>query len=44
MDDNRTFSSEIVPGGFFLLRQDFLLNLCFLVELVEVVNDDGDGE
>ena len=34
----------IIPSRFFLLRSDLLLDLGFLVELVEVVDNDGDGE
>ena len=34
----------IFPQGFLLLEEDLLLNLGLLVELVEVVDDDGDGE
>ena len=34
----------IIPSRLFLLRSDLLLNLCLLVELVEVVDDDGDGQ
>ena len=35
---------RIIPSRLFLLRSDLLLNLCLLVELVEVVDDDGDGQ
>ena len=34
----------IIPSRFFLLRSDLLLYLCLLIELVEVVDDDGDGQ
>ena len=34
----------IFPQGFLLLEEDLLLNLGLLVELVEVVDDDGDRE
>ena len=36
--------SQIVPRGFFLLCRDLLLYLGLLVELVEVVDDDRDGQ
>ena len=37
-------SLGLLPGGFLLFGEDLLLNLGLLVELVEVVDDDGDGE
>ena len=37
-------SLGLLPGGFLLFGEDLLLNLGRLVELVEVVDDDGDGE
>ena len=37
-------SLGLLPRGFLLLGQDLLLYLGLLVELVEVVHDDGDGE
>ena len=41
---SRFTSFCIFPRGLFLLLQDLLLYLCLLVELVEVVDDDGDGQ
>ena len=35
---------ELVPGGLLLLSLDLLLYLGLLVELVEIVDDDGDGQ
>ena len=35
---------HLVPGGFLLLGLDLLLYLGLLVELVEVVDDDGDWQ
>ena len=35
---------QVVPGGFLLLGRDLLLYLGLLVELVEVVDDDWDGQ
>ena len=37
-------SLGLLPGRFLLFGEDLLLNLGLLVELVEVVDDDGDGE
>jgi hypothetical protein len=39
----RTFFS-VFPQGFLFLKEDLLLYLGLLVELVEVVDDDGDGQ
>ena len=36
--------SQLIPRGFLLLRRDLLLYLGLLVELVEVVDDDGDWQ
>ena len=35
---------RIIPSRLFLLRSDLLLDLGFLIELVEVVDNDGDGQ
>ena len=35
---------RIIPSRLFLLRSDLLLDLGLLVELVEVVDNDGDGQ
>ena len=35
---------QLVPRGFLLLRSDLLLDLCLLIELVEVVDDDWNGQ
>jgi hypothetical protein len=34
----------VLPERFLFLEKDLLLNLGLLVELVEVVHNDGDGE
>ena len=36
--------SQLVPRGFLLLRRDLFLDLGLLVELVEVVDDDWNGQ
>ena len=43
---NNTFptSFSLLPGWLGFLQKNFLLNLGFFVELVEVVDNDGDGE
>ena len=30
------------PGGLALLKNDFFLNFGFFIELIEVIDDDGD--
>jgi len=37
-------SLGVLPGGFLLLSPDLLLDLGLLVELVEVVHDNRDGQ
>ena len=37
-------SLGLIPRGLVLLEPDLLLDLGLLVELVEVVDDDGDGQ
>ena len=37
-------SFSLFPGGLIFLETDLLLNLGLLVELVEVVDNDGDGQ
>ena len=37
-------SISILPRGLSLLSLDLLLNLRLLVDVVEVVHDDGNGE
>ena len=46
MKQSRVFFTfyGIVPSRLFLLRSDLLLDLGLLVELVEVVDNDGDGQ
>jgi hypothetical protein len=37
-------SLGVLPGSFLLLGHNLLLDLGLLVELVEIVDDNGDGE
>ena len=37
-------SFSVLPGGFLLLGVDLFLDLGLLVELVKVVDNDGDGQ
>jgi len=37
-------SASVLPRRSCLLGFDFLLNLGFLINVVEVVDDDGDGK
>ena len=36
-------SVSVLPRGFSFLRLDLLFNLRLLVDVVEVVHNDGDG-
>ena len=42
--DYNVTSFSLFPRCSLLLCQYLLLNLCLLVELVEVVDNDGDGQ